>query len=131
MFKNVHRETLLAIGALIVAAICYAGYSRLHGAAQPYPQLRQTLDPNQFQGNVRIAYAAAAHHPRVFAVLKCYGGCGAEAQTQSLYDCFTTDYAAKCPACIAEARIAGDLSERGVPAESIRNILIQKYAKER
>ncbi|HVN64466.1 MAG TPA: PCYCGC motif-containing (lipo)protein [Candidatus Binataceae bacterium] len=131
MFKGIQRETLFAIGALLVAAICYAGYNSLQSASQPdpYQHLRDTLDPNQFQGDVRKAYAAAQHHPAVFSQLRCYGGCGKEAETQTLYDCFTTDYAVKCPVCIAEARIAGDLTERGVPAESIRDILIQRYNK--
>ncbi|HUO03878.1 MAG TPA: PCYCGC motif-containing (lipo)protein [Candidatus Binataceae bacterium] len=131
MFKDLNRETLIAMGAIIVVAICYVGYTSLQSARVPDPmrQLKETLDPNQFDGDVRKAYAGAQHHPGVFSQLKCYGGCGKEAESQSLYDCFTTDYAVKCPVCISEARIATDLAERGVPAESISQVLIQRYTK--
>jgi uncharacterized protein with PCYCGC motif len=129
MLKKINVSYAIAAGLIIVAAICYQAYNSLNSAAVPDPvqYLQPVLDPNQFQGDLRKAYAAAQQKPGLFIQLPIYCENAEKLGRKNLYDCFTDDLATKCDACINEAVIADVLSNRGVPAESIAPILEKRF----
>jgi hypothetical protein len=143
MFKGLRGITLLVAAAVLVVGIGYAGYvsshESLHGAshedatgvvrvADPAEQLRVTLDPKNFQGDVRKAYEAAEHNPALLAQLHCYCGCDKADGHKNLLDCFRDTHGSTCAICVGEARDAEAMANRGVPVEQIRDALRARYA---
>jgi hypothetical protein len=144
MFKGLRGITLLVAAAVVVVGIGYAGFvsshESLHGAwheeavpgvvrvADPAEQLRVTLDPKNFQGDVRKAYEAAERNPGLLAQLHCYCGCDKADGHKNLLDCFRDTHGSTCAICVGEARDAEAMANRGVPVEQIRDALRARYA---
>ena len=83
---------------VVIAAAAYGGVSVYRSrsgdtaAAPPREadaaqQLRITLDPNQFVGDVKKAYQIAEHDPALLAQLHCYCGCDRTDGHKNLLDC--------------------------------------------
>ena len=113
----------LVIGLLAFAA--FATYQVRAGASASADSL--TLDPNQFEGETRLAYEAAQKHPEILAQLHCYCGCEQHEGHKSLLDCFRTNHAAKCATCMGEAITAMQMYEGGSPVEQISDALRRQY----
>ena len=141
MFKGLRGITLLVAAAVVVVGIGYAGYVSSHeakpvvvaeGAAcclnDQGPQSRVTLDPKNFQGEVRQAYQAAERNPALLAQLHCYCGCDKADGHKNLLDCFRDSHGSTCAICVGEARDAEAMANRGVPVEQIRDALRARYA---
>lgn len=136
MFKGLRGITLLAAAAVLVVGLGYAGYVSSHeGTApgvvrvvDPGEQLRVTLDPKNFQGDVRQAYEAAERNPALLAQLHCYCGCDKADGHKNLLDCFRDTHGSTCAICVGEARDAEAMANRGVPVEQIRDALRARYA---
>jgi hypothetical protein len=137
MFKGVKGIVVLTAAAFIVVAVAYGSYlsnraqpsdGELAAAGDPGARLRITLDPQNFQGNVREAYEVAARDPALLAQLHCYCGCDRTLGHKSLLDCFRNDHGSTCEICCGEALDAGAMSRRGVPVELIRDALRSRYA---
>ena len=145
MFKGLKKITVLVAAAVVVVGIGYAGFvsSReeakpitvAEGAAccllkvnDPAEQLRVTLDPKNFQGDVRKAYEAAERNPALLAQLHCYCGCDKADGHKNLLDCFRDTHGSTCAICVGEARDAEAMANRGVPVEQIRDALRARYA---
>ncbi len=127
----------LCAGIVGVIAIAYGGYNSLHpresatAAGDPKSagqQLRVTLDPKHFQGDVRQAYEVAERDPALLAQMHCYCGCDRQEGHKSLLDCFRDDHGSKCAICVGEARDADAMAGRGVPIDEIRDTLRARYA---
>jgi len=144
MFKGLRGITVLVAAAVLVVAVAYAGRVSTHedattavvpvaaGAScclkDPAQQLRVTLDPKNFQGDVRQAYEAAERNPALLAQLHCYCGCDKADGHKNLLDCFRDSHGSTCAICVGEARDAEAMANRGVPVEQIRDALRARYA---
>ena len=137
MFKGVKGIVVLSVGALLVAALAYAGYvssnrqpvdRQLAGNGDHGARLRITLDPLNFQGEVREAYAVAERDPALLAQLHCYCGCDKTDGHKNLLDCFRDTHGSTCAICCGEARDAEAMTSRGMPLEQIRDALRARYS---
>ena len=145
MFKGLKGISLLVAAAVVVVGIGYAGYVSSHEAAKPIsegaaccllrarlndsdPESRVTLDPKNFQGDVRKAYEAAERNPALLAQLHCYCGCDKADGHKNLLDCFRDTHGSTCAICVGEAVDAEAMANRGVPVEQIRDALRARYA---
>jgi hypothetical protein len=149
MFKGFKGITVLVAAAVVVVGIAYGGFvsshESSHEAAKPIsegapccilnarlndsdPESRVTLDPKNFQGDVRKAYEAAEHNPALLAQLHCYCGCDKADGHKNLLDCFRDTHGSTCAICVGEARDAEAMANRGVPVEQIRDALRARYA---
>ncbi len=90
--------------------------------------LRRTLDPGQFQGEVREAYKVAQENPDLLAQLYCYCGCDRTLGHKNLLDCYRDHHAASCAICTGEALEAKKLFDQGASIETIRASLQARYA---
>jgi hypothetical protein len=90
--------------------------------------LRQTLDPAQFQGEVREAYKVAQENPDLLAQLHCYCGCDRANGHKNLLDCYRDHHGASCAICTGEALEAKKLFNQGASVETIRQALKARYA---
>ena len=89
------RGGMLAAGA-VAGPDDPCAANRLAAAARAAaPADGLTLDPQQFQGDTRLAYEAAQKHPDLLAQLHCYCGCQEHEGHKSLLDCFRTDHGAR------------------------------------
>ena len=127
----------LCAGIVGVIVIAYGAYSSLHpresataaaDARSAGQQLRVTLDPKRFQGDVRQAYEVAERDPALLAQMHCYCGCDRQEGHKNLLDCFRDDHGSKCAICVGEARDADAMAARGVPIDEIRDTLRARYA---
>ena len=137
MFKGTKGIVALTSAAVLVVAIAYAGYMSSNSAPSDQQaaaggdagaQLRITLDPQNFQGNVREAYEVAERDPALLAQLHCYCGCDRSLGHKSLLDCFRDTHGSTCAICCGEARDGGEMARRGMPIEQIRDALRARYA---
>jgi len=137
--KSSRPDYLISIAIAVVAAIVvYTGVSlyRSHGGssgasmnvAQAGQNLRQTLDPNQFVGEVKQAYQIAQHDPALLAQLHCWCGCDRTDGHQNLLDCYRDTHGAHCAICTGEAIEAEKLASQGMPVEKIRDALRDRFA---
>ena len=87
---------------------------------------RPTLDPVKFakgfDAEVRQGYEIARKHPATLDRLHCFCECQESPmfQHRTLLTCFVDTHAASCGICLSEARLAGDLKDRGVSDDQIR-----------
>jgi hypothetical protein len=134
------KGTLSVIGALILmAAGAYVWFGVGGGSADatspaasakpgdPAENLRLTLDPNQFKGEVREAYEIARKDPALLSQLHCYCGCDKTEGHRSLLDCYRDKHGSTCSICVGEAREAEQLAKQGMPVEQIRDSLRARY----
>jgi len=136
VFKGIRGIIALSAGVLLVVAAGYAYVSsgsdspagRDSGYSDAGEQLRVTLDPQGFQGNVREAYEVAARDPALLTQLHCYCGCDKSLGHKSLLDCFRDDHASRCGICMGEARDAEPLARSGMSIEQIRDTLRARFA---
>jgi uncharacterized protein with PCYCGC motif len=98
------------------------------GEAQAVSDLRKTLDPMQFAGEVREAYKVAQENPDLLAQLHCYCGCDRTNGHKNLLDCYRDHHAASCAICTGEALEAKKLFDQGASIETIRAALRAHYA---
>jgi uncharacterized protein with PCYCGC motif len=104
--------------ALIMAYQMRAGSAHADGL---------TLDPNQFQGDTKLAYEAAQKHPDLLAQMHCYCGCQEHEGHKNLLECFRTNHGAECATCMGEAITAAQMDEAGSPIEQIADALRKQY----
>lgn len=139
MFKGLKGIIVLVAAAVLVVAVAYAGLVSTREDAKPgvvpvaagedpAQQLRVTLDPKNFQGEVRQAYEAAERNPALLAQMHCYCGCDKADGHKNLLDCFRDSHGSTCAICVGEARDAEAMANRGVPVEQIRDALRARYA---
>ena len=105
MTLKVKLLTLLA-AVLVIATAAFAGdqpnsaaapsccAAAAAGEAHAVADLRQTLDPMQFTGEVREAYKVAQENPDLLAQLHCYCGCDRINGHKNLLDCYRSRHAA-------------------------------------
>ena len=141
MFKRLKLVVAMLGCALIVAAVCsLAGPVRTGGhvaafragesEAQAAENLRVTLDPKQFQGDVRKAYEVAQDDAALLDQLHCYCGCDKADGHRNLLDCYRTEHGAHCEICVGEANDAEAMAQRGMSIDQIRDALRARYAHE-
>jgi hypothetical protein len=132
------KGTLSVIAALIVmAAGAYVWFgvggsadatsSAASSQSDAAANLRTTLDPNMFKGDVREAYEIARKDPALLSQLHCYCGCDKTEGHQSLLDCYRDKHGSTCAICVGEAREAEQLAKQGMPVEQIRDALRARY----
>jgi hypothetical protein len=114
-----------AVAGLIILAILIGWQLRARAGAVPADGL--TLDPQQFQGDTRLAYEAAQKHPDLLEQLHCYCGCQEHEGHKSLLDCFRTGHGAECATCMGEAITAAQMHEGGSPVDQIADALRKQY----
>jgi hypothetical protein len=105
-------------------ACCTRPVSETHAVAD----LHKTLDPMQFQGEVREAYKVAQENPDLLAQLHCYCGCDRTLGHKNLLDCYRSDHGASCAICTGEAIEAKKLFDQGASIETIRTALKARFA---
>lgn len=135
-------------GAAVLAVAVYAGVAFLgephsahwseaqtaadHESAPPTSapdyQQRLTLDPNLFQGQVKLAYQIAEKRPSLLAQMHCYCGCDRTNNHKNLLDCFRDNHGSSCAICVGEAMEADQLAAQGMPIEQIRDALRTRFA---
>ena len=137
MFKGVKGIVALAGAAVVVVAIAYASHvstqaqppaAQMAAASDPAARLRVTLDPKNFQGNVREAYEIAERDPTLLSQMHCYCGCDKAIGHKNLLDCYRDMHGSKCAICVGEAHDAESMASRGAPVERIRDALRARYA---
>ncbi len=137
MFNGARGIVALTAAAVVVVAIAYGGYvstqaqppaDQIVAASDPAARLRVTLDPKNFQGNVREAYEIAERDPTLLSQLHCYCGCDKTLGHKVLLDCYRDMHGSKCAICVGEARDAESMASRGAPVEQIRDALRARYA---
>lgn len=135
------RPTALALCALVtLGAAASAASARQKSAAKKAPRAALNsctgcaekapiLDPKLFTDlgkydpEVAPAYEIARKYPQTIDRLHCFCECQ-ESMThrhKTLLTCFTTDHAAGCGICIREAKLAGELKDKGLPDDQIEN----------
>jgi hypothetical protein len=141
MLKGNKLAMAMVCGAIVVAAtavflraIGIGGHPATAQAASSESSaaenLRLTLDPMQFQGDVRKAYKIAQDDPALLAQLHCYCGCDKADGHRNLLDCYRDQHGAHCEICVGEATDAEAMAKRGVPIDQIREALRARYAHE-
>jgi Protein of unknown function with PCYCGC motif len=137
MFKGIKGIVILSAAVFLVVAIAYGGYvsinsqpsdRQLAANGDPGARLRITLDPQNFQGNVREAYEVAQRDPALLSQLHCYCGCDITYGHKNLLDCFRDNHGSTCAICCGEARDAEAMASRGMPIEQIRDALRARYS---
>ncbi len=98
------------------------------GETQAVADLRKTLDPMQFQGEVREAYKVAQDNPDLLVQLHCYCGCDRTNRHKNLLDCYRDHHGASCAICTGEALEARKLFDQGASSEAIRAALRARFA---
>ena len=129
---------VMIVVAVVVAAAVYGGVNVYRSRAAGFAfqddesaaahNLRQTLDPNQFAGEVKQAYQIAQHDPALLAQLHCWCGCDRTDGHQNLLDCYRDTHGAHCAICTGEAIEAEKLASQGMPVEKIRDALRDRFA---
>ncbi len=141
MFKRLKFIATLMGSASMVAAVYFlaspfstgidvAAVQAGESEAQATENLRVTLDPKQFQGEVRKAYQVAQDDPALLAQLHCYCGCDKADGHRNLLDCYRTEHGAHCEICVGEANDAEAMAKRGMSIDAIRDALRARYANE-
>jgi hypothetical protein len=137
MFKGIRGIIAITTAALLVVAVAFAGYmssqsrpsdGQLAASGDPAARIRITLDPRNFQGNVREAYEVAERDPALLAQLHCYCGCDKSDGHKNLLDCFRDTHGSRCAICTGEAIDAESMASRGMAVEQIRDALRVRYA---
>ena len=88
---------------------------------------RPTLDPAQFakgaEPGVKEGYEIARKYPATLDGIHCFCECAESPMFhhKTLLTCFTNTHAAGCGICLSEARLAGQLKEKGLSDEEIKN----------
>jgi hypothetical protein len=95
----------------------------------PSNTLPNTLSPELFTGNKRLAYQAAKEIPQTLAQLPCYCHCDRGHGHKSLHSCFESEHGENCGICIGEALMAHNLKKRGVSVTEIRKQIITAYGE--
>ena len=90
--------------------------------------LRKTLDPAQFQGDVRQAYKVAQENPELLVQLHCYCGCDRANGHKNLLDCYRDHHGASCAICTGEALEAKKLYDQGASIATIQQALKARFA---
>jgi len=140
--KNRRADSLVMVVVAVVAAIAiYGGLSvyrsraadsasmqQTVSASDAAKNLRMTLDPNQFVGEVKTAYQIAERDPALLAQLHCYCGCDRTDGHKNLLDCYRDTHGSHCAICTGEAIEAEKLAQQGMPVEKIRDALRDRYA---
>jgi uncharacterized protein with PCYCGC motif len=110
----------------------YAATGRVPAYQKPgeIASLPETLSPELFTGNIRLAYQAAREIPEVLAQLPCYCHCDRGHGHKSLHTCFESNHGENCGICIGEALMAYNLKKRGgLNAAQIRERIIAAYGQ--
>ncbi len=133
MFKGIKGIIALTAAAVLVVAIAYGGYMSSGSDGQAASgdagaRIRETLDPQGFQGNVRQAYEIAERDPALLVQLHCYCGCDVQLGHKNLLDCYRDDHGSRCGICLGEALDAEPMARQGMPVERIRDALRTRYA---
>lgn len=137
--KKRRPDSLVMIVVVIVAvAAIYGGVSVYRSRAAGFAlqdterdaaqNLRTTLDPDQFVGEVKQAYQIARHDPALLLQLHCWCGCDRTDGHQNLLDCYRDTHGAHCAICTGEAIEAEKLAGQGMPVEKIRDALRDRFA---
>ena len=105
-----------------------AGQKTAPGAADVARNLRLTLNPNLFVGEVKQAYQIAERDPALLAQLHCYCGCDRTDGHKNLLDCYRDNHGSHCAICTGEAIEADKLAAQGMPVEKIRDALRDRFA---
>jgi Protein of unknown function with PCYCGC motif len=128
------KLSILLLGAALILA------PMARAADQPAPttyppsearaaaDLRNTLDPMQFTGEVREAYKIARENPDLLIQLHCYCGCDQIDGHKNLLDCYRSAHAASCAICTGEVIEAKKLYDQGASIETIRGALRARFA---
>jgi len=95
----------------------------------PDTALPQTLSPELFTGNKRLAYQVAKEIPQTLAQLPCYCHCDRGHGHKSLHSCFESEHGENCGICIGEALMAHNLHKGGVSVSEIRKRIIAAYGQ--
>src|SRR5580704_10847933 len=123
--------SVVAVVVLVIAGAIYAGASvlRSHQAdaasgqqqttAEAAQNLRLTLDPNLFVGEVKQAYQVAERDPALLAQLHCYCGCDRTDGHKNLLDCYRDTHGSHCAICTGEAIEAEQLPKQGMSVDKI------------
>jgi hypothetical protein len=86
---------------------------------------RPTLPPEKFSKEPDIAqgYAIALKYPATLDAIHCFCECAESPmyRHKTLLTCFTDLHAAGCGICLSEARLAGQLKDRGLSDAEIKN----------
>lgn len=124
--RSMRRSGMLA-GGVVLGLLTFAALAVYQLRAGASVANGLTLDPNQFEGDTRMAYAAAQKHPELLAQLHCYCGCQEHEGHRNLLDCFRTNHGAECATCTGEAITAAQMYEGGSPIEQIADALHRQY----
>ncbi|MGO9453588.1 MAG: CYCXC family (seleno)protein [Candidatus Binataceae bacterium] len=137
MLTGTKGRLAIIAGLLVMAAGAYVWFGSSHSSADATEQtaaprdagtnLRLTLDPKLFQGEVREAYEVAERDPALLAQLHCYCGCDKSDGHKSLLDCYRDKHGSTCAICVGEAREAEVLAKQGMPVEQIRDSLRNRF----
>ena len=120
-----------ARGAMCIAGhCCCSGRAEAETDAPKQSQPRLTLDPKQFVGPVRDAYAYAEKNPGLLTQLHCYCGCDRAEGHQNLLDCYRGMHASSCEICTGEVLMAKRMAEQGSPVDQIRDAIRRNFAQE-
>jgi hypothetical protein len=88
---------------------------------------RPTLDPARFakgaEPGVKEGYEIARLYPATLDQIHCFCECAESPMFHhtTLLTCFTNTHAAGCGICLSEARLAGQLKEKGLSDAEIKN----------
>jgi hypothetical protein len=95
-----------------------------------------TLDPAGFskaEPGAQEGYEIARKYPATLDRIHCFCECAESPMFhhKTLLTCFTNTHAAGCGICLSEARLAGQLKEKGVPDDEIKTTVESIYRTDR
>jgi len=134
--KPKRNNTWLVLGgAVFLVGIVWAAVRLTHtNAADSFQPdkapttLIATLDPANYTGKARAAYAAAKEIPEVLSQLPCFCGCmdGNMKHKSNLY-CFADNHGNICDMCQNIALEAQEMHRKGTPVSQIRDKIRAAY----
>lgn len=117
-------STVAAILAIVAMAIFNQQAAAIHHPAPRTAESRVTpvVPAARYSAYPRVAttYEAVAAVPDVIDGIFCYCMCAEHSGHYSLFDCFTSDHAARCDVCLSEATMAYQMTKDGKDLKTIR-----------
>ena len=133
--RRQRRAWMVAGFSVAAFVIVSAAVSRTSGPLDHHPTPRaasarpRMVPATRYADYPRVqeAYRMAAQVPDELDGIFCYCDCARHSGHYSLLDCFTSDHAAGCDVCMAEATIAYKMSRKGATLDQIRAEIDHTY----
>lgn len=139
--SNSKKRVIIILAIILVAAGSYFFYFKDNRNPYAYRsdntpvdvdalkggEMRTTLSPVAFVGNVARAYDVARENRELLDSMYCYCNCKKNIGHKSLLSCYVDRHAADCEICMDQTFYACELSQKGDTIAQVRNSVDKKF----